>query len=148
MSEHRATISWRRTTPDFVYQTYDRDHVWRIEGGLEVQASSAPDYLGTAERMDPEQALVASISSCHMLTFLALAARKRLTIDAYEDEAAGVMTKNARGKLFVSHCVLRPRIVWGEPAPDAATVARMHHMAHEECFIANSVLTEITVEQR
>lgn len=146
MSEHRATIVWRRTSDDFKYDTYNRDHLWRIDGGIEILASAAPEYRGTIERVDPERALIASISSCHMLSLLAIAARKRLVIDAYEDEASGVMTKNAKGKLFVSHCTLRPKITWGAEAPSADEVAKLHHLAHEECFIANSVLTEITVE--
>ena len=146
MADHRATIVWKRTSADFTYENYNRDHVWRIPGGLEVAASSAPAYRGTDERMDPEQALVAALSSCHMLTFLSIAARKRLVIDAYEDEASGVMTKNAKGKLFVSHCTLRPKITWGGTPPSAEEIEKMHHLSHEECFIANSVLTEISVE--
>lgn len=146
MSEHRATISWKRTSADFTYDSYNRDHIWHIDGGIDVPASSAPDYRGTMERVDPERALIAALSSCHMLTFLALCARKRIVVDAYEDAASGVMTKNANGKLYVSHCTLRPRIVWGGPAPSAAEIEALHHKAHEECFIANSVLTEITVE--
>lgn len=146
MSEHRATISWRRTSADFTYDSYNRDHVWHVDGGVDVPASSAPDYRGTMDRVDPERALVAALSSCHMLTFLAICARKRLVVDAYEDAASGVMTKNARGKLFVSHCTLRPKIAWGGPAPSADEIEALHHKSHEECFIANSVLTEITVE--
>ena len=148
MSEHRATIAWKRTSPDFKYQTYNRDHVWHIDGGIDVPASAAPDYLGTMDRVDPERALVASLSACHMLTFLAIAARKRLVVDAYEDEASGVMTKNAKGKLFVSHVTLRPKITWAGDPPSAEEIEKMHHLSHEECFIANSVLTEIAVEPR
>lgn len=146
MSDYRAKIVWKRTSADFSYDGYNRDHVWQIPGGADIAASSAPEYRGTAERIDPEQALVASLSSCHMLTFLAIAARKRLVIDAYEDDASGVMTKNAKGKLFVSHCTLRPKITWGGTAPSADEIEKLHHLAHEECFIANSVLTEIAVE--
>ncbi len=146
MSEHRATISWKRTSADFTYDTYNRDHVWHVDGGIDVPASSAPEYRGTMDRVDPERALVAALSSCHMLTFLALCARKRIVVDAYEDAASGVMTKNARGKLFVSHCTLRPSITWAGPAPSDADIAALHHKAHEECFIANSVLTEIAIE--
>lgn len=148
MSEHRATIAWKRTSDDFKYDTYNRDHVWHIDGGIDVPASSAPEYKGTMDRVDPERALVAALSSCHMLTFLALAARKRLVVDAYEDEASGVMTKNDKGKLFVSHVTLRPKITWAGDPPSAEEIDRMHHKSHEECFIANSVLTEIAVEPR
>ena len=80
MSEHRATIAWKRTSADFTYESYNRDHVWRVEGGVEIPASSAPEYLGTLDRVDPERALVAALSSCHMLTFLAIAARKRFVV--------------------------------------------------------------------
>lgn len=148
MTEHRATIAWKRSSADFKYDTYNRDHVWHIDGGIDVPASAAPEFRGTMDRVDPERALVASLSACHMLTFLAIAARKRFVVDAYEDEAVGVMTKNAKGKFFVSHVTLRPRITWGGAAPADAEVATMHHLSHEECFIANSVLTEITVEPR
>jgi organic hydroperoxide reductase OsmC/OhrA len=148
MSEHRATVTWKRTSADFKYQTYNRDHVWHIDGGIDVPASAAPEYLGTMDRVDPERALVASLSACHMLTFLAIAARKRLVVDAYEDEASGVMTKNAKGKLFVSHVTLRPKITWAGDPPSADEIDKMHHLSHEECFIANSVLTEIAVEPR
>ena len=146
MSEHRATVTWERTSADFTYDSYNRDHVWRVPGGAEIAASSAPDYRGTAERIDPEQALVAALSSCHMLTFLAICARKRITVDSYVDEAIGVMTKNEKGKLYVSRCTLRPKITWGGPPPTAEIIADLHHKSHEECFIANSVLTEVVVE--
>jgi len=148
MSEHRATIAWKRTSADFKYDTYNRAHVWHIDGGIDVPASAAPEYRGAMDRVDPERALVASLSSCHMLTFLAIAARKRLVVDAYEDEASGVMTKNAKGKLFVSHVTLRPKITWAGEAPSAEEIDKMHHLSHEECFIANSVLTEIAIEPR
>ncbi len=147
MSEHRATVAWRRTSEDFAYDTYNRDHVWHIDGGIDVPASSAPEFKGHQDRVDPERALVAALASCHMLTFLAIAARKRFVVDAYEDAASGVMTKNAKGKLFVSHCTLRPKIAFGgDRRPTAEEIAAMHHSAHENCFIANSVLTEIAIE--
>ena len=146
MTHYHAEIVWRRTSADFTYDSYNRDHVWRIPGGGEIAASSAPEYRGTAERIDPEQALVVALSSCHMLTFLAIAARKRLVLDGYEDDAVGTMTKNANGRLFVSHCLLRPRMAWAGPAPSQDEIRKLHHLAHEECFIANSVLTEITIE--
>jgi len=148
MSEHRSRVVWSRGDHDFSYETYSRDHVWRFEGGVEVPASSAPSFFGTAERVDPEEALVAALSSCHMLTFLALAARKRLVVESYEDDAVGVMEKNADGKLAVTRVVLRPRITWGGgESPDDGTVDRMHHQAHEHCFIANSVRTEVVMER-
>ena len=147
MSEHRATIRWRRETGGFGYEEYDRSHAWEFAGGVRVEASSAPEFLGRAELPNPEEALVAALSSCHMLTFLAVASRKRLVVDAYEDEAVGVMAKNADGRLALTRVVLRPRIAWGgERTPDATEIARMHEIAHRECFIANSVRTEVLVE--
>jgi organic hydroperoxide reductase OsmC/OhrA len=145
MSEHKATISWSRGDRDFTYETYPRDHTWRFEGGVEVPASAAPAYLGTAERVDPEEGFVAAVSSCHMLTFLAIAARKRLVVERYDDDAIGVLEKNAEGKLAVTRVTLRPRIAFGGEAPAADVIERLHELAHESCFIANSVRTEITV---
>lgn len=149
MSEYKATISWHRQSADFKYETYNRAHEWRFEGGVVVPATAAPAYRGEPNRVDPEAALVASLSSCHMLTFLALAARKRFTVDAYEDEAVGVMTKNDKGKLWVSRVSLHPKVTFsGATQPSADDLERLHHLSHEECFIANSVLSEIVVEPR
>ena len=146
MSEHTCRIEWSRGDHDFTYDTYPRDHVWHFAAGVEVPASSAPSYLGNPDRVDPEEALVASLSSCHMLTFLALAARKRLVIESYEDDAVGVMEKNEDGKLAITKVTLKPRIEWGGDAPDPETIEQMHHKAHVNCFIANSVRTEVVVE--
>jgi organic hydroperoxide reductase OsmC/OhrA len=146
MSEHRARIDWRRDTPDFRYETYTRSHTWRFEGGVEVPASSAPEYVGDPTRVDPEAALVAALSSCHMLTFLALAARRRLVVNTYRDDAVGVMEKNADGKLAVTRVALRPAVEFEGAPPSAADLEKLHHLAHEHCFIANSVRTEVTVE--
>ena len=147
MSEHRATLRWERGPLPFTYETYTRDHVWAFPGGVEVPASSAPDFLGDPDRVDPEAALVAAISSCHMLTFLALAARKRLVVDSYRDEAVGVLEKNADGKLAVTRVALHPKISFeAGTAPSKEELERLHHLAHEQCFIANSVRTAITVE--
>ena len=146
MSEHLATVSWQRETPDFTYDTYDRDHGWQFPGGCEVAASAAPAFLGSAERVDPEEALVASISSCHMLSFLAIAARRRWVIDRYVDRAVGTMEKNEAGRLAVTRVVLRPEIAFGGESPSAAQIAKLHEQSHRECFIANSVRTRITIE--
>ncbi len=147
MSEHKATISWSRGASDFAYEAYSRDHTWSFEGGIQVAASAAPAFFGNAARVDPEEAFVASASSCHMLTFLALAARKRLVVDGYDDSACGFLEKNGDGKLAITRIVLRPRVRFGGSArPSAETIAQLHHLAHENCFIANSVCTEITVE--
>ncbi|TDD25197.1 OsmC family peroxiredoxin [Kribbella turkmenica] len=145
MSEHVVDVSWSRGGHEFTYDTYHRDHEWRFDGGVTVPASANPAYLGTPGPVDPEEAFVAALSSCHMLTFLAIAARKRLVVDAYDDHAVGVMAKNEAGRLAITRVTLHPKIVWGGPEPDAEALERMHHRAHLECFIANSVTTEVTV---
>ena len=145
MSEHRATIDWQRGEAEFRYETYPRDHVWRFEGGVEVPASAAPDFLGAAARVDPEEAFVAALSSCHMLTFLALAARKRLAVESYRDRAVGFLEKNTEGRLAITRVALHPEVRFAETQPDAV-VAKLHRQAHEHCFIANSVTTEVSVE--
>lgn len=146
MSEHKATISWSRGAPEFSYETYTRDHSWRFDGGVQVAASAAPSYKGSPACVDPEEAFVAALSSCHMLTFLALAARKRFVIDGYDDEAIGFLEKNADGKLAITRVELRPKIRFGgDEQPSADEIERLHHLAHEHCFIANSVKTEVTV---
>jgi organic hydroperoxide reductase OsmC/OhrA len=150
MSEHRAQTRWKRTSPDFTYDTYNRAHdVLFKNGDIALAASSAPAFRGDADRVDPEEAFVASLSSCHMLTFLAICARKRLTVDAYDDDASGALEKGADGKLWMANVTLRPRVAF---APDAdvapALLAEIHHKSHEECFIANSVKTNVMVEPR
>lgn len=147
MSEHKAEIHWFRNTRSFAYENYDRRHTWRFENGIEIQASAAPAFLGDAACVDPEEAFVASLSSCHMLTFLALASRKRLVVNKYVDNAVGFLEKNEAGKLSVTRVVLRPRIEFGgKKEPTAEELAALHERSHATCFIANSVLTEISVE--
>jgi len=145
VSHHVAAVRWSRSTPDFAYDTYDRGHTWRSGSGIEVAASSAPEFKGDPARMNPEEAFVAALSSCHMLTFLAIAARKGIVVDRYEDDAVGLLEKEG-GKLWMTRVSLRPRILFSGAAPDAATVARLHEQAHANCFIASSVKTEVTVE--
>jgi organic hydroperoxide reductase OsmC/OhrA len=148
MSEHKAAIVWTRTSADFTYDTYNRAFEYRFkDGGLTLPGSSAPLFKGDADRVDPEEAYVASLSACHMLTFLAICARKRLTVDAYEDDASGVLEKNAGGKLWLSRVTLRPRVRFaGNTQVDSDVLDQLHHQSHGECFIANSVQTEISVE--
>jgi len=147
MSEHRCHVRWDRGDHEYTYETYSRDHTWHFEGGVEVAASAAPGFFGSAERVDPEKALVAAVSSCHMLTFLAVAAKKRFVVESYDDEAVGMLEKNEDGKLAVTRVVLRPRIIWGgDRTPDEAQIERIHHVAHDGCFIANSVKAEVTIE--
>ncbi len=147
MSEHRARIEWRHGGGPFHYDTYDRNHSWSMPNGRQIEASAAPAFLGDASRTDPEEALVAAISGCHMLTFLAVAARKRLTVESYVDDAVGYLEKNAEGVLAVTRVSLRPAVVFGgDRHPSPSTVERIHEIAHRQCFIANSVRCEITVE--
>src|SRR3984957_19923955 len=111
MSEHRAQLRWKRTSADFTYQTYNRAHdVLFKDGAIVLPSSSAPEFRGDPERVDPEEAFVASLSGCHMLTFLAICARKRLSLDSYEDEASGGLEKGDGGKLWMANVVLRPRV--------------------------------------
>lgn len=149
MSEHRINLAWRRDTPDFDLRTYSRDHTTTFKNGLEVVMSAAPAYRGSAEAVDPEEMLVASLSSCHMLTFLAIAAGRKFIVDSYQDDAVGHLEKNDGGKLAITRVELRPAIRFSHgAAPDAATLDAMHHEAHEKCFIASSVKTHVTIESR
>ena len=146
MSEHRATIEWERGHGKFRYSSYPRDHTWTFEGGVQVSASAAPGYLGNPDFVDPEEAYVASLASCHMLTFLAIAVRKGLVVDRYRDAATGFMGRNADGKMTVARVVLHREVSLGSPAPSPEAFEKLHEIAHEECFIANSVRTAVTVE--
>jgi organic hydroperoxide reductase OsmC/OhrA len=146
MSEHAATISWERSGDDFSYEGYNRNHDWRFESGVKVPASAAPGYLGDPSRVDPEEAFVAALASCHMLTFLAIASRKRLVVDRYADAAVGVMEKNEQGRLAITRVTLRPRVEFRDGPPSDAELARLHEMAHKNCFIANSVRTQVIVD--
>ena len=147
MSEHKVSLSWKRGDKPFEYQKYSRDHTWKFDGGHEMQASAAPAYLGNPQLVDPEEAFVASLSSCQMLTFLAIAAKKKFVLDEYHDEATGYMEKNADGKLAITRVTLKLRLRFsGEKQPTAQEIEEMNHGAHEQCFIANSVKTEVKVE--
>ena len=150
MSEHHATVHWKRSSADFTYESYNRAHEMIFkDGAIRLPSSSAPAFRGDADRVDPEEAYVASLSSCHMLTLLAICARKRLTVDSYDDDAVGVLEKGPKGKLWVARVTLRPRVVFAPGnlvEPD--TLAEIHHLSHEECFIANSVNTTVTVVPR
>ena len=148
MSEHTASIRWSRNGQPFDYEHYPRDHEVRFERGQRITGSAAPAYFGSAQGVDPEEMLVAALSSCHMLTLLAVAAKKGLTIDAYEDDAVGTLGKNGEGRAAVTHVTLRPKIAFAGDAPDAATLAKLHESAHRNCFIASSVKTEVVVEPR
>lgn len=150
MSAHLAIIEWQGKGPNFLRGQYSRAHTWTFDGGLTVAASPSPSVVpapwSNAASVDPEEAFVASVASCHMLTFLFLAAKAGYVIERYRDEAVGTMTKNEKGVPWVSLITLRPVITYGEKHPDAAAEEHLHHQAHEQCFIANSIKTEVRVE--
>lgn len=151
MSTYTATIRWKRTGEgDFTKGQYSRAHEWTFDGGVTVPASASPHVVpapwSDPAGVDPEEAFIASLSSCHMLFLIDFARRAGLTVDNYVDEAEGVMEKRSDGRIAMTRVTLRPRISWGGEAPDAAAVADLHHRAHEACFIANSVTTEVVVE--
>ena len=149
MSEHKASVIWTRNDADFLVETFDRNHEWAFEGGVRVPASSAPTYFGDPARVDPEEAFVASLSSCHMLYFLFFAARQGVIVDSYQDDAVGVLQKGPDGKLWMTDVTLHPRIRFGgEPRPSQADLAALHDKAHHYCFLANSVRTTVTVDPR
>jgi organic hydroperoxide reductase OsmC/OhrA len=146
MSEHKVILKWERGGAEFSHQKYPRDHTWSFDCGQTMMATAAPAYLGNPAHVDPEEAFVASLSSCHMLTFLAIACKQRFVLDSYDDEAVGHMEKDDDGKLAITRVELRPKIEWsGDRVPSAEELDKMHHAAHEHCFIANSVKTKVTV---
>ena len=153
MSNYTATVVWTRPadTP-FKDNRYSRAHEWRFDGGTVVPASSSPHVvklpMSRADAVDPEEALLASISSCHMLFFLSYAASGGFVIDRYEDEALGELGKNANGRTAMVKVRLRPKIDWVGTAPEPAQLDALHHRAHESCYIANSVTSEIVIEPR
>ena len=149
MSEHRAKVKWARDKDDFNFESYNRDHTWTFEGGIAIKASAAPGFQGNPDCVDPEEAFVGALSSCHMLTFLAIAAKKRLIVDHYEDDAVGTLEKNSEGRMAVTRATLRPKVVWGgDKIPTAEEIGKIHEKAHHACFIANSVLTEVSIQSR
>jgi organic hydroperoxide reductase OsmC/OhrA len=138
---------WNRGSEPFEYESFSRDHSWQFGGGIEVMASSPPGYLGNPAHANPEEALVAALSGCHMLTFLAIASKKRLVVDSYADEPVGTLEKNAEGKVSITRVVLQPKVTFGEnhtPTPEECR--RIHAKAHAHCFIANSVSFPVGME--
>ncbi len=153
MSRYTATIRWKRNAQPFLDNRYSRAHVWCFDGGTEVPASSSPSVvpppMSRPDAVDPEEAFVASLSSCHMLWFLSVAAQRRFIVDRYEDQVEGVMEKNAAGKLAMTRVTLRPLVTFsGATSPDLAQLQALHHAAHDQCFIANSVRSEVVCEPR
>ena len=153
MATYTAEIRWDRGAQEFTNNRYSRAHTWRFDGGTVVPASSSPAVvplpMSDATAIDPEEAFVASLSSCHMLWFLAIAAKQGYMVDSYSDEAGGVMGRNGAGKLAMMKVTLRPLVRFsGSGLPDRTALEALHHAAHEECYLANSVSTEIQIEPR
>lgn len=150
MSTYTATIAWTRDGARFTDQQYSRAHRWSFDGGVTVPASSSPSVVrlpfSDPHAVDPEEAFVASLSSCHMLWFLSIAATAGFVVDQYEDTAEGTMARNAEGKLAMTEVVLRPHVTYAGAAPTPEQDAALHHEAHEECFIAQSVKTVVRTE--
>ena len=150
MSAHGAIIEWKRGDQPFVDKRYSRAHIWTFDGGAVVPASSAPESvpvpMSDASAVDPEEAMIASLSSCHMLWFLAFAANARLTLDSYRDEASGELDKDDAGKRYLARVTLRPVTTFTGRQPDQAELDALHHQAHEHCEMAHSVRATITVE--
>ena len=153
MSIYRAEIVWKQTSGDFLLNRYSRAHVWRFDGGIEVPASSSPQVVrlpfSSGEAVDPEEAFVASLASCHMLWFLHLAAKRKFIVERYVDEAVGEMGLDERGREWMARVVLHPRAEFASASvPSFEILNAIHHAAHEECFIANSVKTAVICEAR
>jgi len=148
---YEARISWARDGATFTDQRYSRGHEWSFDGGVRIASSASPTVVplpySVVEAVDPEEALVACTSSCHMLWFLSLAAKRGFVVDSYRDEATGVMDKTPEGRLAITRITLRPRIEFsGDKAPTTEELASLHHSAHDQCFIANSLRSEVVVE--
>lgn len=151
MSEYTAELEWSRNAQDFLANTYSRRHLVRFDGGVDMPGSSSPHVvpvpMSDVSAVDPEEMFVASLASCHMLWFLSIAAARKFCVDRYADHAVGLMTKNAAGKLAMTTVTLRPAVTFsGERLPSREQIEHLHHKAHAECFIANSVKTEVRVE--
>ncbi|MCZ8164686.1 OsmC family protein [Silanimonas sp.] len=149
MSEHTAALRWSRHGRDFSYETFSRDHELTFENGQNTLASSAPAFLGNPEALNPETLLVGSLSSCHMLTFLAICAKRSYVVDHYDDAASGLLDKNAEGRMAITRITLRPKVVFsGDKQPTAEELAKLHERAHANCFIGSSIRADVAVEPR
>ena len=152
MSAYFATVNWVRGSQEsYIDNQYSRGHEWRFDGGAVVPASSSPHVVplpySVEANVDPEEAFVASLSSCHMLFFLSIAAKRKYVVDAYTDNAVGTMEKDGDGKVSMTKVVLKPHVTFSDDKqPTMAQLEKMHHQAHELCFIANSVKTEVVTE--
>ncbi|MEX2180687.1 MAG: OsmC family protein [Gemmatimonadaceae bacterium] len=152
MSTYHAVVRWARGDDEFVRQRYSRGHSWHFDEGLTVPASASPHVVrapfAIAAAVDPEEAVVAALASCHMLFFLALASKGGFVVERYEDAADGLMEKNADGKVAITKVTIRPQVTFSGTPPTAEEFAGLHHQAHEECYIANSVRSEVVCEPK
>jgi len=152
MSKYHAEVNWSRGEQEaYVDNQYSRGHLWKFDGGLTVEASSSPQVVplpySVEAHIDPEEAFVASLSSCHMLFFLSIAAKRRFVVDAYVDNAVGLMEQGEDLKMAMTQVTLRPKVTFsGDNEPTMEQIEKMHHQAHEQCFIANSVKTAVNIE--
>lgn len=152
MSEHYAVVRWNRSEGEkYTDNKYSRGHIWEFDGGVSVPASSSPHVVplpySVEANVDPEEAFVAALSSCHMLFFLSIAAKKKYVIERYTDDASGLMEEDASGKMSMTQVTLRPDVIFsGEHLPSKEEIEKMHHQSHEQCFIANSVKTKVVTE--
>ena len=150
--EHKATVIWKRGEQHFLDKKYSREHVWRFDDGCEIPGSCPPSKfvpvpLARPDAVDPEEGLIASLSACHMLFFLAFAAKAGFRVDSYEDSIVGQMGKNERGRTYMERITLRPKVTFsGDVKPSAEAVSKLHNDAHEQCFIANTLRSEIVID--
>ncbi len=141
MSEHYIELNWQRSSVDFTYESYNRNHLIQFPGGQFIKASSAPAYFGDSELVNPEESLLAALSSCHMLTVLAIAAKKKLVVNHYQDRPIATLAPNTDGRMMVDTITLKPKIIF-ETKVDKHSIEKLHESAHRHCFIANSLLSE------
>ena len=146
MSEHKTTLTWKRGEAGFSYEDFPRDHEWHFpRSGQNLRAAAAPEFLGGPDCVDPEEAFTAALTSCHMLTFLAIASMSGFVVDSYEDNAVGHLEKADDGRPWLARVVMNPEIIFsGDKQPSPEDIDKLHHKAHIECFLARSVKTEVT----
>ncbi len=147
MADYKATVTWKRETLDFNYDTFDRTHTIEFEGGIKCQASSAPEFQGKASLVNPEELIASALASCHMLTFLAVASKGRLSVKSYRDQAVATLGKNTEGKMCVTSITLHPKVEFdGAEQVSMEKMNELHAKAHKHCFIANSIEAKIAIE--
>ena len=147
MSEYKARVTWKRETPHFDYDTFDRTHLIEFGGGINCKASSAPEFQGKASFVNPEELLASALASCHMLTFLAVASKSRLNVISYTDQAVAVLDKNTEGRMCVTQITLHPKVVFDSTEPVSfEKINELHAKAHKYCFIANSIAAKVVIE--